>query len=1386
MDISAVLQKIRFVFYSTLLILALCGLGRFSYVQAQTTLPEESVWVQSALQKLSPDLQTLWRETQATQEESLLTQTGEDVRVQVFLPASANPDWVTAHMTDSIVSRAFAGVRWVVGDLPPQNLLSIAVLPEVSQIRTSIANEPTNLAPLMGPFPMPANRPAELSAALDIHHVRAAHSNGYVGQGVTLALLDSGVDFGHPELQGQQARVPSGAYADWPFSYNTQAVTYAFNANYTITPATYNTYLENTWYVGTLPIASPDCTTTPGSCTATLDLLTSPSVVSYAFTWPNTSLSGNYYYSVHPDRGFRTRAQNLGLGYAGSAPAVVIVTDPNTAGVYDTVYVDVNFDQTLALPQEDMHKYDGMDPLSELAGADVRTANNGVGTDGLWDISAGMLTWISDGVNPPPGIGVLYNGVTVPAAGRLVIFTGDDRRYNHGTRTASSMAGLGVITDPFGLGSSNAHIAGGANVGGVGGAVVPGVAPQAKVASFQMGWLYAQDSWTLAGLGFDGVPDSGDEAQVVNNSWANFSTVDDGWDDLSRFVHNLNRTDATHTLYTASTGNDGHGYGTICAPGGGSFVDVGASTEYGNLRDTFEFGSAEQLNWGNVQPWSNHGPGMAGDVGGDVMASGAWPLAANPLNGGGNAQTAYVRFAGTSQATAIASGVLGIIYQAYADAHGGVFPTWQEATDFLVNGADDLGADIFSQGAGNVNAERSAELAAGAGVWVEMGSGQWQSGETNSNTRLFPAVQAPDSTSTRTFTIHNDTATSQLVNLSDGQWQAVHTSETTYTFGALSNYADTLPHYVVDLTNEIATYNASYVRAELVYPFASFDQNGDSQWTGSDGHWRVLFYDWKDHNGDGNLWVDTDSDGIVDSGEIDTVPDSLSSYGVRHEYLRLTYGRTFGTLTRADLTGESIQRAHDGIFLGLQCRSGCGLAGGWNIKVRLTYYQRVDWDWLTLSTTSLNIPANSSATFSASMNIPANTKSGLYPGGILYETGGRTQLLPTVAQVADTWNGGFLNFGGNDNSSPYPNGVLLGGFEWHPSINFEAGDWRVFYYTVPPDMGENEALNASLDWSGTHTDIDMYLYGADAQDSWSTLAPNYFGPSGMTLLDNSDINNVGGTGRFLWETRTGTTSEWVAGRPAEGLGMLILHMVGYEGDVVGESFNGRIDTLSLTSETHTASPQTNGSFVVDFLSTGDMMEAMTANVYGLSAPIVASNQAISPYLAVCDDWYSAVSIPANGGLLQARITATTANNLDVFVYRDGGNGVFNCGSVDDILLGSATTASALDSAETLLPSAGNYWVAVRGMDVQGGDTFNIEIRKPAGTNLVLSGIPASLPSAGVAVPLTVSYDINSIPYGGTVDGILFAGPTSKPTLLRTYIRLTHDYPWHYWLPIIFR
>jgi hypothetical protein len=1122
----------------------------------------------------------------------------------------------------------------------------------------------------------------------------------------------------------------------------------------TIGPDTYWDLVGLTWYAHTLPVTGATCNGT--TCTGNLKIDFGsdagwpwPPIV-LPFTWPDTSKSGQYYYTVHPDFYHLFAGFDLGLGYAAvGAPAAVIVADETTAGVYDTVYVDVDFDQDLT-DEKPMRKG------SELAGADLYDAAGFPGPDGTWDLSAGMLTWIADGVNPPPGVSALYEGVTVPHAGRLLSFVGDED--SHGTNCASDIAAQGVITDPEWIGPVNPLYAGGENIGGAGGPVLAGMAPKAKVAAFQNGFNLPFDSWTLASLGFDGIPNSGDEAQIISNSWGSSDTINDGWDATSRFAHWLNQFFAPNAVFLVATGNGGHGYGTVTEPDGGSIIDVGASTSYGSLV-YFEFVAPDQFTWGDVQPWSNRGPGALGDVSPDVVAVGAWGTGANPLNlYYGNGQAAYDSFGGTSMATPVAAGNLALVYHAFR-AKNGRWPTWQEAKAIFLNASHDLGYDVLTQGSGNVDANRGTEIAAGMnyGYWVE--PAQWMAGDYRGiEYPSFPAILHPGDSSTKAFTIHNTTGIPFTTHLSNTTLQKV--GEITYTLSitSFSPPPFTRPTWVEDITPLIGTYDPDLVRAQVTFPYEVFDTDGNY---GYDDRWRVYFYDWTDLNGDGNLWTDTDENGRVDGGEIDI--DPLTDI---YEYNRFTYGYPSGTYLEASLGRDSLSRRHDGVFFGIQRRTGSDPV---TLQVRITFYKKADWGWLSLSAASVNLPAGGNATFNATLTVPSDAQPGVYEGAIEVRHGPHKHTIPVVVHVAA--NSASFDFGAASLSEPignqpYDNGHVFGGFDW--TWRYEAGDWKLFYFDLPEGTASpGKAMIVDTQWITKPTDIDTWIFGP-AEDFYSDMDPSFFGPQGVELVGGSNDTYIG-NGAFTFDTATGGPREVVAGEIRDGLGFLALHNVLNAGLQLGEPVVGTAYEVQVSPfPVEITTPVDHGAWTEAFSTSRTISEGIQVLAYGLSKPTVLTGET-----AVQDDpddpctasWTYLETI-SNGGLLDVTTSSSVSGlDIDLYVYLDDGDSSFECGG-DDVLLGSSTTPTAEEQFHITTPPDGDYWIAVHGWNVPGGSQpFDITINAIQGTDLSVSGVPSGAVTAGSPVSFQVTFS-KSVAPPDTWYGLVFVGPAAAPTALQ--------------------
>ena len=120
------------------------------------------------------------------------------------------------------------------------------------------------------------------------------------------------------------------------------------------------------------------------------------------------------------------------LDLYGERPAFLVI-DSKTAGVYDTVYVDLDDDYSFADEK----------PITKASPASYRDMDG----DGYTDLSGGLLYFISDGVTTIPGGATFFGDGDTPAPGALLAWTGDydPGIEGHGTLTASNVVGQGVI-----------------------------------------------------------------------------------------------------------------------------------------------------------------------------------------------------------------------------------------------------------------------------------------------------------------------------------------------------------------------------------------------------------------------------------------------------------------------------------------------------------------------------------------------------------------------------------------------------------------------------------------------------------------------------------------------------------------------------------------------------------------------------------------------------------------------------------------------------------------------------------------------------------------------------------------------------------------------------
>ncbi|HKQ02411.1 MAG TPA: hypothetical protein VJ735_18990, partial [Actinomycetes bacterium] len=256
------------------------------------------------------------------------------------------------------------------------------------------------------------------------HNFTEAWNKGFTGEGSTAAVLDGGTDWGHPDLIG--ADVAEDA-SGWPAAFDPFGT-----VEWLVDPGRIDAGLS--WYVrttpGTCPAGGGD------TCTVNFATRTGPSrnlpvpagTAAHDYTFPSAwTKSGNVRLGSHPD--------DYALALFEERPAF-LVTDPNQAGVYDTVYVDLNDD----------HNFGDEKPVTRQSPRSWRDLDG----DGFVDQSGGLLYYISDGTGPSgrpvPG-GLEAFGVEIKGEpGELLAWTGDFDTgiEGHGTHCTSNIVGQGV------------------------------------------------------------------------------------------------------------------------------------------------------------------------------------------------------------------------------------------------------------------------------------------------------------------------------------------------------------------------------------------------------------------------------------------------------------------------------------------------------------------------------------------------------------------------------------------------------------------------------------------------------------------------------------------------------------------------------------------------------------------------------------------------------------------------------------------------------------------------------------------------------------------------------------------------------------------------------
>jgi len=1095
------------------------------------------------------------------------------------------------------------------------------------------------------PTEIPSDFNPESVRTGQIHGANDAWEKGYTGEGLVVAVADSGVDFGHPDLNGTQARVNyvNSTYAGWPLMFDHNSMYYWLVDG--------NSYPEsNTWYANTSFLDFDN------NSDAILD------ITGFNISGINSSLSGIYHLGEHPDPTLRDKA-------GGDVP--ILVVDDRISGLYETVYPDIDRDNWFGNETP-------MRPGEETSGRDVDG-------DGLWDISAGLVYWVSDGVHGAPYADTYAarHGYAnrISGSGNLTLFMLESG--SHGTLCASAVAAQGIISD----------------------GAIKGMAPNATISSIGNHYSggHALDGWRFIAEGYDGDPNTPDQPNIGSFSFGYSSVDDSGADGYSLYLDWLTRIYNQNTSYAVAIGNGGHGFGTTKVPGAAHGIfSVGA------------FSSRSSDSYGQSAPWSNRGPNVVGRMDPDIVSVGWSATGDMPLNSYDNANSAWTIWGGTSLATPIAAGLLALVAEAWIENNDD-YPKSQELRDFVLSTSDDRGYEPFIQGGGWFNASRAvSSLDSENGTWwaspAQWNSGTFQGQHRDANINLLNPgksqevdIEFTNSGMSDILLQYTPTKFSPLEHTvmvwnSTGNGSEGGANDTWD--GHQENEPDLLiPLHITNNSSFQLHEDTTQLRVRATIDYAAFDPYNQRI-----THERVFLqiYRWTDYDSDGIFHNDTDQDGMVDAGEW-TESDEMEE---------VTNWWSYGPQAEVRL-GLPFEDSSDGLMLGVWRKvNEFSDEDPVRIEIDWTTFGLIEDDWISISD---NIIIEGGDTTSITMNIsvPEEAVPGLYQQGLKIETltrdlegnfsiSGHNWTLPIVTNVP--WQGPFTLLpnpldGNVSNQTLYTESWISGATRWN--WRAESGDWRFLTIDWPADLDTGGMAILDVNWDDNpYTDIDV-LWLSETEHGYSQEQTDAYGNSTF-YIESRSTNNHAGSGQHNWGTFTGTSQEVFAVPVSQGIHQMVLHTALHGVETNDNPLNISVGYVvaadSGLEKTVSNWSEGNGNDSLYLLSTIPLpIESVDA--HGWNNAIIFDNETAYHDGANKMDasWWHNLSL-SNVSEISINMDSYGDSDLDLYMFRDSDeDGDFSSGEE----VARSWSGSSSESITMTNPEDGNYSIAVLGWSVPG-------------------------------------------------------------------------------------
>jgi len=869
---------------------------------------------------------------------------------------------------------------------------------------------------------------------------------------------------------------------------------------------------------------------------------------------------------------------------------VVLVTDPNEAGVYDTITPD------MSTSWMDYVKEDGSRPDYDFDFTDEVPITIGSGNeflvydsdnDGINDYSAGVVGArvvdiygiISDEAEIDDSLGAV-NGTLLPAMNENGNYFGVMNDFlGHGTATSATIASKGKMEYDIYNNTKKSTIL--------------GISPDVSILPVKSLWfgdIFYGWMWTA---GFENkengwVYTEEPKVDIISNSWgiSTFPSLEyaPGLDISSHILNALATPQSLHEDYPGTTiissaGNSGHGYGTMGTPGISSFgISVGAVTSndfvgYGPFKGEPRFGNTTDHS-DHVVDFSSRGPGVIGDPKPDLMSIGAYsfvPSAITKLPD--EPRESFSVFGGTSMSAPIAAGSAALLVESLKEKSMDHDPFM--IRNLLMSSADDLRNDPLTQGAGLVNVLDAVRIVNGhAGKFMvhndatfsnirevtDVPSSSFYSDligidEFSLSDKTFPMTSwyggrlSPGEETTTTYTIENPNNYPIDVTIKP---------ETLKLIDSLQMSGVTQPHLQDPILNEPETYRPNYIKLSdipaehrisnetsiinpdsslmilnLHFPFDVFMNQTDTNYADNLKISSLYVYDWEDKNTD----------------------DEISS----DELSLVSRGGSWGTVQEIRIS-DPLEKFENEPVIGVYPVP--KIFSFWkantnqnstsmDYSLSTSYYQNVLWDDVDVDG-KITIPPNNSTKVSTTLSVPSDKQTGVYQGFLNFEGKYHKINSPVSYAVLETVKKdvGQTVISGSSGDALYGNGFVKGAFDM--TSRYMAGDWRQYYFDIQ-DRTINSAT-IDLEWENDYTNFTVFMIDPHGKIIQTNFPSGVFGEFlGWPTSDWLGTSSFSGGGAFYpVKNKDNTSTVLFAPINQTGTYTLLVHSTLFDGTLTTE------------------------------------------------------------------------------------------------------------------------------------------------------------------------------------------------------------------------------------------